>query len=298
MKKLKNTFFGRKFRHILLAIFDLCCFALIDILYYLICQRANGSQVYSKEAYIVNSILLLIGIFGLRNALQVNHNVWRYTNTFAYFFMVVADTAGGLSALFFSRIINYYHGIWHFVVVAALTDLVALTSRFAYQIIYHRRHTLEGRSNPKENVAILGAGQLITVAHRPRAALFRLGCARDRHIYAVHGKGHARFRKDIFLAVHEIQRKQLFTKSQRDRAVFALQVDREAAFAGSAVLGMQTAAGTLRAAGCQGAFIDYDARVIHIHIHIGRTFRRSYLGAGVGTGFHGVHDLRIRGRLY
>ena len=160
MKKLKNTFFGRKFRHILLAIFDLCCFALIDILYYLICQRANGSQVYSKEAYIVNSILLLIGIFGLRNALQVNHNVWRYTNTFAYFFMVVADTAGGLSALFFSRIINYYHGIWHFVVVAALTDLVALTSRFAYQIIYHRRHTLEGRSNPKENVAILGAGQL------------------------------------------------------------------------------------------------------------------------------------------
>ncbi len=160
MEKLKKTIFGRKIRHVLLAVFDLSCFALINALYYWICLSADGSPVYSQEAYIVNSILLLVGIFGLRNALQVNQNVWRYTNTLAYLFMILADMAGGLAALFFSRIINYYHGIWHFVVVAALTDLAALGSRFVYQIIYRRRHTIEGRANPKENVAIIGAGQL------------------------------------------------------------------------------------------------------------------------------------------
>ena len=160
MKKLRKSLFGRKIRHVILAVFDLVCFALINLLYYLICRSAYGSPIYPEESYIVNSILLMVGIFGLRNALQVNQNVWRYTNTLAYFFMIVSDMAGGLSALFFSRVINYYHGIWHFVVVAALTDIAALGSRFVYQIIYRRRHTIEGRANPKENIAIIGAGQL------------------------------------------------------------------------------------------------------------------------------------------
>ena len=160
MKKQRKTLFGKKIRHIILALFDLVCFVSINSLYYLICKNAYGSPIYPEESYIVNSILLMVGIFGLRNALQVNHNVWRYTNTLAYFFMIVADMAGGLSALFFSRVINYYRGIWHFVVVAALTDLAALGSRFVYQIIYRRRHTIEGRANPKENVVIIGAGQL------------------------------------------------------------------------------------------------------------------------------------------
>ena len=160
MKRQRKTLFGRKIRHIILALYDVICFALINLLYYWICKNAAGSPIYPNEGYIVNSILLMTGIFGLRNALQVNQNVWRFTNTLAYFYIIIADLSGGLSALFFSRIINYYHGIWHFVVVASLTDLAALISRFVYQIIYHRRHTMEGRANPKENVAIIGAGQL------------------------------------------------------------------------------------------------------------------------------------------
>ena len=160
MKKMRKSLFGRNIRHIVLALFDLTCFAIINLLYYQICKNAYGSPVYSGESYVVNSILLMVGIFGLRNALQVNQNVWRYTNTLAYLFMIVADMVGGLLALFFSRAINYYNGIWHFVVVATLTDLAALGSRFVYQIIYRRHHTIEGRANPKENVAIIGAGQL------------------------------------------------------------------------------------------------------------------------------------------
>ena len=160
MKKNWSAFFNGKMRRVLLMIFDLCCFAGINAFYYWLCTVADGSPRYNDKAYIVDSILLLIGIFGFRIALQVNQNVWRYTNTLAYFIMVAADASGGLAAMLISRTIGYYHGIWHFIVVASLTDLAALMARFAYQVIYRRRNAMQSLSRQRTRVAIVGAGQL------------------------------------------------------------------------------------------------------------------------------------------
>ncbi len=149
-----------KMRRLVLVLFDVCCFAGVNAAYYWVCTVADGSPRYNKEAYIVDSILLLVGIFGFRIALQVNQNVWRYTNTLAYFVMVAADASGGLAAMLISRTIGYYHGVWHFVVVASMTDLLALVSRFAYQVVYRRRNAMQNLSYKRSNVAIVGAGQL------------------------------------------------------------------------------------------------------------------------------------------
>ncbi|MBR5743648.1 MAG: polysaccharide biosynthesis protein [Clostridia bacterium] len=160
MKKSWSAFLNGKMRRIILVLFDVFCFAAINAFYYWLCKVADGSPRYSDSAYIVDSILLMVGIFGFRLALQVNQNVWRYSNTLAYFIMVAADASGGLAAMFISRTIGYYHGIWHFVVVASLTDLVALVARFTYQVIYRRRNAMQSESNQRIRVAIVGAGQL------------------------------------------------------------------------------------------------------------------------------------------
>ena len=160
MKKNWSAFFNGKVRRLILILFDICCFIGIDAFYYWLCQVAYGSPRYNDRAYIVDSILLFVGIFGFRIALQVNQNVWRYTNTLAYFMMVAADASGGIAAMLISRTIGYYHGIWHFVVVATITDLTALVARFTYQMIYRRRNALQSASLHKRNVAIVGAGQL------------------------------------------------------------------------------------------------------------------------------------------
>ena len=160
MRKIWSSFFNGKMRRLVLIAFDILCFAGINAAYYWICSVAEGSPRYNDEAYIVDSILLLVGIFGFRLALQVNQNVWRYTNTLAYFVMVAADASGGLAAMLLSRTVGYYHGIWHFVVVASLTDLTALVARFTYQVIYRRRNAMQSISHHRINVAIVGAGQL------------------------------------------------------------------------------------------------------------------------------------------
>ena len=62
MKRSWSAFFNGKMRRLLLNIFDLCCFAGINAFYYWLCTVADGSPRYNDKAYIVDSILLLIGI--------------------------------------------------------------------------------------------------------------------------------------------------------------------------------------------------------------------------------------------
>ena len=99
-----------------------------------------------------------------RGVFRVYGNVWRYTNTRAYFYMVVADACGGIVTILSARLIEvwangFYIGIWQSLTVASLTALATLSSRFIYRLLYKHSNST-GKVAKKTPVAIVGAGQL------------------------------------------------------------------------------------------------------------------------------------------
>lgn len=166
--KLFNCF-GSRTRKTILVSFDIFCFILIDLFYFFLSRETTyGTPVDNVGVYFLNSLLILLLVFAFRYILRSYSNVWRYTNTSAYFFMVLADAAGGVLSILVSRFIklfyaDFYIGIWHAVTVCSLTAVLSLMSRFSYRLLY-KRHQLHDNvssvSQPKISVAIAGAGQL------------------------------------------------------------------------------------------------------------------------------------------
>ena len=148
-------------RKIVLALFDIVCFLAVDIMFYLLATLADHSiPVDEFETVAVNSALLLICMFGFRFGFGIYRTVWRYTSTKAYFSLVTADCLGGVTAVLIARTVYSYRGIWHFLVVAALTALLSLMARFAYRLIYKRQQSAPCSGAVRKNAAIVGAGQL------------------------------------------------------------------------------------------------------------------------------------------
>ena len=173
MKKLsftKHLLFEGKFRRVTLVLFDLLCFAAVDLGYYLLAGQASFSTpVNNGGIYLYNSICLAICLFALRFACKAYNNVWRYTNTGAYVLMMFADILGCGLSLVLSRFVlerfveGFYIGIWHAVTVSALFVLATLLSRFVYRLLYkyvnsHDKRVLVDKA--RIPVAIIGAGQL------------------------------------------------------------------------------------------------------------------------------------------
>lgn len=150
-------------RRTTLVLFDLLCFALVDIFFYFIALRASGSvPVEKEEVFLLNSAVQLVTVFSARFLFGVYRNVWRYANTKAYYQLVLADAAGGLAALAILRILHAfapgaYYGIWQAVTVGSLTALLALTSRFVYSLFYKASSR---SAKPRKPVVIVGAGRL------------------------------------------------------------------------------------------------------------------------------------------
>ena len=151
--------FGGKSRKPLLFLIDVCCFFVIDFLYFYATKIFKASPILDLHEYLLNTAILFICMFAMRLALRIYRNVWRYTSTQAYFNLVLADFLGGVLALLISRIIGHYTGLWHFLVVASLTALLTLSSRFTYRLLY-KRSNIKNMRRKTENVAIIGAGQL------------------------------------------------------------------------------------------------------------------------------------------
>ena len=170
INRVKQLLFGGKFRRVTLILFDLLCFAAVDLGYYLLAGQASFSTpVNNGEIFLYNSICLALCLFALRFACKAYNNVWRYTNTGAYVLMMLADILGcGLSLVIskfaLGRLVEgFYIGIWHAVTVSALFLLVTLLSRFLYRLLYkyvnsHDKQMLVDKA--RIPVAIIGAGQL------------------------------------------------------------------------------------------------------------------------------------------
>ncbi|MBO4428813.1 MAG: polysaccharide biosynthesis protein, partial [Clostridia bacterium] len=148
-------------RKFVLFLFDFFCFFCVDAAYYLLSYRASyGTPVDDFSIYLYNSLILGALIFAARFILNVYANVWRYTRTLAFIELVAADCIGAVLTIIIARISGVlYIGIWHAITVAALTALVALSSRFCYRMVYKNMNR-ESDEKSKIRVAIIGAGQL------------------------------------------------------------------------------------------------------------------------------------------
>ena len=158
--KLKNIFVGSK-RKLLVALVDIGCYAIMNQLYFLVTKLPESSIQINKDKFIVNVFVLLGVTLILRTAFGIYQSVWRYTNTAAYTKMIVADSLSALIVMVFARVFGNFNDMWHVAMVASLTLIFTLLSRFAYRLLYkHKKKFKTGSDTHKIPVAIVGAGQI------------------------------------------------------------------------------------------------------------------------------------------
>lgn len=148
------------FRRILLLLIDI---AFLAISYAVSSVLSVFSSVINIEfnitVYALNFLIFVIFIFGLRLALKVYGNVWRYANTRAYLIMIVSDFFATVLAVAFTKFIldAAYINIWNVLVNVSVFTLISLMSRFMYQYSANIKYYEKGAR--KINVAIVGAGK-------------------------------------------------------------------------------------------------------------------------------------------
>ena len=155
----KNLLKGKKRRAVLVA-FDMFCFVFIDAVYYLMSVfLEHGMPMASLNVFLKNSLILFAGMFLFRFLFNIYRMVWRYTSTKSYFALVAADFCGSIAAFTISYALRTYGGIWHIAMVAPLTALLTLLSRFSYRLLYKKMNGATANAT-KRNTALIGAGQL------------------------------------------------------------------------------------------------------------------------------------------
>ena len=158
--KLRN-FFANSQRKLLVIFIDICCFAAIDSLYFLLSLLPQFNLVIDPSWFFIASVIFVCLAFVIRMMFGVYHSVWRYTNTSAYTKMVISDALAALAAILVCLGFGQYAELLHIAVVAAFTALATLSSRFVYRLIYKRMNKMNSHSDGhKIPVAIVGAGQI------------------------------------------------------------------------------------------------------------------------------------------
>ncbi len=150
-----------KSRKIILVLFDMLCFAVLAAAYFGATFLFDNSIHYELKAYIISSAILICSMIVCRILAGIYLSIWRYTNTWVHLKMVLADAVGGILGALISYFTGFYHDIWQFIILASLSALMALSSRFGYRLVYKHRNQATGRDDRhKIPVAIVGAGQV------------------------------------------------------------------------------------------------------------------------------------------
>ena len=157
--KLKQRFAG-KFRRVILFLFDCYIFGMVACAYYISVGLFKVDTQQDAGKIFINAAIILAGILLARLIFGVYNSVWRYTRTFSYLKMIIADIIGGAAAALISRLSGNYEGIWFFIIIAAVNALAALFSRFTYRLIYKIKNNVAESESDHIGVAIVGAGQL------------------------------------------------------------------------------------------------------------------------------------------
>lgn len=117
-------------------------------------------------ALALNFVITAVSVFALRIILFVYSNMWRYADSAAYLDIVIADTLGGVIALFITRLVSVsYLGVWQTASMVAMICVLTLTSRFVYQqrMMNRRASKQKDLSDGKIPAAIIGAGKIGTL---------------------------------------------------------------------------------------------------------------------------------------
>jgi len=140
----------------------------IDILFFLFMSAAyhlfSSVGNVALDKFAINTAIHLVLFLAARAAFSIYSNVWRYSNTKAYFYIVLSDAIAALLSVLVSYVLGFaidgvYTGIWRAMSVGSLTAMLTLVSRFLYTIIYKALSGDRDR-HEKKPIAIIGAGRL------------------------------------------------------------------------------------------------------------------------------------------
>lgn len=157
--KLRQFISGKARRGVLL-LFDCYIFTVLSLIYYIVMHYFADLGASMAGRMFANAGILLGAIFIVRYVFGVYNSVWRYTRTFAYLKMIIADVIGTLVAMAIVYIAALDMGFEIFLILPPMNCLATLGSRYCYRLYYkHLKHAGSSDENAV-NVAIIGAGQL------------------------------------------------------------------------------------------------------------------------------------------
>jgi FlaA1/EpsC-like NDP-sugar epimerase len=158
-KVMKSVFF--KSRTLILFLFDLFCFIVVNAFYALGIIIDESLNLHDPARFFTNILILFVLVFSFRMITSFYKNVWRYVYTKAYLSAIISDLSAGLVAAVLTSVVRQDINIWYFIIVSSLFSLLTLTSRYVYRLLYKYRNELTDEPySHKINVAIVGAGQI------------------------------------------------------------------------------------------------------------------------------------------
>ena len=159
LTKLRQFLFGKARRGILL-LFDCYLFTIVSLTYYILAHYISGvssalaGRIFANAGIILGVILVVRYIFGVYNS------VWRYTRTFSYLKLIIADVIGTLVAMAIIYIAALDVGFEIFLILSPINCVATLGSRYCYRLFYKHIKKAGSPDAKTVNVAIIGAGQL------------------------------------------------------------------------------------------------------------------------------------------
>ena len=153
------------YRKYILLVFDCLCFCVVNSIFYYLSitgNLSNSEAVSDWCVFVKNSVIMLLMVLVFRMLFRIYRMVWRYTSTKSYFNLILADTLGGIAALFVMLLLGSWRGIWHCAVVVSMTAHACVMARLCYRLCYKRRNKVHTEYRDRRMAAIVGAGQLGT----------------------------------------------------------------------------------------------------------------------------------------
>ncbi len=156
---IKQLFAG-KLRRAILFLFDCYIFAVIACAYYILAHYVKGVGPGAAGKIFANAGILLGAIIISRLVFGVYSSVWRYTRTFSYLKLIVADIIAAAATAIIVGFTPLNIGYEIFLILAPVNCVATLGSRYCYRLYYKHIHKAPIEESKMINVAIIGAGQL------------------------------------------------------------------------------------------------------------------------------------------
>ena len=90
MKKIKLWKINGKTRSIILLGFDILCFLLVSLAYFLLVDVITFETDFRFIDYLINAGIITVAIVIVQIIMGMNRNVWRYPHTQAYMYLVIS----------------------------------------------------------------------------------------------------------------------------------------------------------------------------------------------------------------